>query len=55
MLPGAEEQDAAARTSAAVTDGGLPLWLVGLVALCLLGVGTVVAVVRRRAPGAGGA
>ena len=55
VLPGAEGQDVAARTSDPVTDGGLPLWLVGLAALGLFGVGTVVAVVRRRAPGAGGA
>ncbi len=55
VLPGAEGQDVAARASDPVTDGGLPLWLVGLAALGLLGVGTVAAVVRRRAPGAGGA
>ena len=55
VLPGAEGQDVAAPPSDAVTEGGLPLWLVGLAALGLLGVGTVVAVVRRRATGAGGA
>lgn len=55
VLPGAEGQDVAAAASDAVTEGGLPLWLVGLAALGLLGVGTVVAVVRRRAAGAGGA
>jgi hypothetical protein len=55
VLPGAEGQDVAAPASHAVTDGGLPLWLVGLAALGLLGVGTVVVVARRRAAGAGGA
>lgn len=55
VLPGAEGQDAAAPASDAVTEGGLPLWLVGLAALGLLGVGTVVAVARRRAAVAGGA
>jgi hypothetical protein len=55
VQPGAERDDVAAASSDAIADGGLPLWLVGLAALGLLAVGTVVAVVRRRAPGAGGA
>ena len=45
----------AAPPSDAAADGGLPLWLVGLAALGLLGVGTAGAVVRRRAASAGGA
>jgi hypothetical protein len=55
VLPGAESQGVAAPPSDAAADGGLPLWLVGLAALGLLGVGTAGAVVRRRAASAGGA
>jgi hypothetical protein len=55
VQPGDERDDVPAASSDAMADGGLPLWLVGLAALGLLAVGTAVAVVRRRAPGAGGA
>lgn len=55
VQPGAEGDDVAAASSDAMADGGLPLWLVGLAAVGLLVVGTVVAVVRRRAAGAGDA
>jgi hypothetical protein len=51
VVAGQTGQDVAAPPSDAVADGGLPLWLVGLAALGLLGAGTVVTVVRRRAAG----
>ncbi|HEX6150874.1 hypothetical protein, partial [Nocardioides sp.] len=49
VSPDPVTEDEVATTSQPVTDGGLPLWLVGLAAACLLAVGAVVAVVRRNA------
>jgi len=49
VLPDAAVADEAAAASEPAVDGGLPLWLVGLAAGCLLAVGAAVAVVRRNA------
>jgi len=49
VSPDAVTEGEVATTSQPVTDGGLPLWLVGLAAGCLLAVGAAVAVVRRNA------